>query len=167
MPSDSGADDSERSIGSTVAEETTRIEAVHYLEGASGHAVSSLVLLLLATVLFVLEQSGVAMVMVLVAYGVTANGLSIYIWDELRRIFEAAFESDDGSPTRTLRPHHVSPEMKAEVAAGAVMVGGLCVVLVAALSLFRTFGLNRSALIATSGLAVGNFGALGWLYLRS
>jgi len=167
MTADSGADDSEHSVGSTVAEETTRVEAVHYLEGASGHAVSSLLLLLLAAALFVLGRSGVTVVMVLIAYGVAANGFSIYIWDQLRKVFKTAFESDDGSPTRTLRPHHVSPEMKAEVATGAVMIGGLCVFLVVAVSLFRTLGVKRSALIAMVGLAVGNFSALGWTYLRS
>lgn len=167
MPSDPGADDPDASIGSSVAEETTRIEAVRYLEGASGHGVFSLLLLVVAAALFSRDMFGAAVVAGAIAYGVAGNGLSIYIWDELRRVFMARFDSGDETATRTLRPHHISAEMKAELASGAVMVGGFCVVLVIALELFRTLGPRRSALIAVGGLAVGNLAALGWAYLRS
>lgn len=166
MPSDAGADDPDR-VGSSVAEETTRIEAVQYLEGASGHGVFSLVLLVVTMALFSQGMLGAAVVAGVIAFGIAANGLSIYIWDELRRMFIDRFESANATATRTLRPHRVSAEMKAELVSGAVMVGGFCVVLVLALALFRTLGFRRSALVAVVGLTIGNLVALGWAYLRS
>lgn len=167
MTADSGADQPDQGIGSSVAEETTRVEAVQYLEGASGHGVFSLLLLVVAAVLVSQGMVGAAVVAGIIAYGVTANGLSIYLWDELRSFFATTFRSDDATTTRTLRPHRVTAEVKAELASGVVMVGGLCVFLVVALALFRTLSPKQAALIAVGGLAVGNLGALGWAYLHS
>lgn len=166
MVSDAG-DDPDQSIGSSVAGETTRVGSVRYLEGASGHGVISLIFLLLAAVLLSQGLFGAAVVASIVAYGVAGNGLSIYMWDELRSFFVRTFESGGVTPTRTLRPHRISAEMKAEMASGGVMVGGFCVVLAAALALLRTQGFRQSAVIAIGVLAVGNLGALGWTYLRS
>jgi hypothetical protein len=166
MTAGSGADDSDRYAGSTVAEETTRVEAVRYLEGVSGHGVFSLLLLSVAAVLFAHGQFGSAVMAGIVAYGVAINGLSIYLWDELRRFFEASLDRSDETVTRTLVPHRISAETKAELASGAVMVGGFSVVLGITLVLLRTLGFERTALVAAGGLAVGNLGALGWTYVR-
>jgi hypothetical protein len=73
MPSESPDNDRNEPVGSTVAEETVRIETVRYLEGASGHAVLSLVVVLVAGVLLYQNRRGVAVVVLLVAYGVSVS----------------------------------------------------------------------------------------------
>ena len=167
MPADPDGKDRTRSVGSSVAEETTRVESVRYLEGASGHAVLSLVFLAGAGTLYWLNVGGVAVLVGVVAYGVALNGLSIYLWDRLRILFETRFERDGESVARTLTPHRVSVEMKAELAAGAVLVGGFIVVLALAVEAFRVLGVQRTGVFAVVALALGDLGALAWTYARS
>lgn len=167
VPSDTPDDDQNHSVGSSIAGETTRVEAVRYLEGASGHGVFSLALLLLACIFLYENMFGTAVLAGLIAYGVALNGLSIYLWDKLRLYFGTRFRNADSEATRTLRVHQISPEMKAELASGAVIVGGFSIFLGVVLGLVRTVGFQQTAVLAGAGLALGNLVALGWSYSRS
>lgn len=161
--SSGGADaDAAPAVDSTVAEEVTRVEEVHYLEGASGHGVLSLAFLLGAVVLAAVGARGAGAMAVVVAYGVALNGLSIFAWDRLRLYFAGvaeAREADDGA-TRDLTPHRLSAEMKAELLAGFTMVGGFTAALGVGLAIFRTVGVRVAIILAVGALAVGNVGAL-------
>lgn len=167
MPSDT--DDTEHTdpVGSTVADETTRVEAISYLEGATGHGVFSLVLVISATVLLTRERVGVAVVVGLIALGVSLHGLSIYTWDELRRVFLARFERNADGTDRSLTPHTVSAEMKAEMVVGAVMVGGLSISLGLLLWLSRSLPLKWFLIISFMSLAGANLAGIAWSYIRS
>jgi len=165
MPSESPDNDQNEPVGSTVAEETVRIERVRYLEGASGHAVLSLVVVLVAGVLLYQNRRGVAVVVLLVSYGVALNGLSIFIWDKLRVYFESTFGGERAeAPNRTLTAHQVSTEMKAELAAGAAMVGGFIAFLLLVLGLLRTLGPQQALILAVGCLILGCLAGLGWAY---
>jgi len=165
MPSESADNGQDEPVGSTIAEETVRIETVRYLEGASGHAVLSLVVILVAGVLLYQDRRGVAVVVLLVAYGVALNGLSIFIWDKLRVYFESTLWGEHGETApRTLAPHRVSTAMKAELAAGAAMVAGFILFLLLVLSLFRTLGSQHTLILAVGGLMLGCLAGLGWAY---
>lgn len=168
MPSRSPTDadtDPEQSVGSTVAGEVTRVEAVRYLEGASGHAVASLVFLFAGLVLAWFGVWGGGFMAVVVACGVAAHGLSIYLWDELRAYLQSVVDArDDGRSTRTLTPHSVSTEMKAELLAGLAMVVGLIAGLGVVLAALRAVGPRFTVYLTVGTLAVGNVGALAWVY---
>lgn len=161
-----GADaDASPRIDSTVAEEVTRVEAVRYLEGASGHGVLSLLFLVVAVVLSQVEVWGGSAMALVVAYGVALNGLSIYAWDELRRYFAGVVEDrDDGAAERALTPHRLSTEMKAELLTGFTMVGGFAAVLAVGLRILRTVGLELAIYLSVAALALANVGALAWKY---
>jgi hypothetical protein len=165
-PSDPDAD-GEQSADSTVSGEVTRVEAVRYLAGPSGHAVASLGFLFGGVLLLGLGAWGAGAVTVVVAYGVAFHGLSIVVWDELRADLTDRFDSrdarDDGS-TRTLTPHRVSTELKTEMIAGFTMVVGLVAGFGAVLAALRVVGPRVTAYLAIGILAVGDAGALAWTY---
>jgi hypothetical protein len=165
-PADSDEDGSPR-IDSTVAEEVTRVEAVRYLEGASGHGVLSLLFLVVAVVLSQVEVWGGSAMALVVAYGVALNGLSIYAWDELRRYFAGVVEDrDDGEAAeRELTPHRFPTEMKAELLTGFTMVGGFAAALAVGLRILRAIGLELAIYLSVAALALANVGALAWKYL--
>ncbi len=143
-------------------DEVTRVESVHYLEGATGHAVVSTLFLVPAGGLLLADRWGFAAVCVVVATGVSLNGLSIYAWDAVRERFETLLGREESEPDRELRPHHVSDEMKAELIAGLLLVGGLIVALTVGSVVLRTVGF-RVGLSATAGaLFVGNVCGLLW-----
>jgi len=144
--------------------ETTRVGAVRYLEGASGHGVLSTLFLLLAGSLFALGEWGPGVMTLVVAMGVSLNGLSIYAWDRLRAAFATDGGSDEEGSTRTLTPHSLSAEMKAELLAGLVMLGAFVAFLVAVTLALRAFSARSVATVLVVGLAVGNLGALAWTY---
>jgi hypothetical protein len=160
-------DDGRREVGSTVEEETTRVEAVRHLQGASGHGVVSLVMLAVAGGLFVTGLPGVAALAVVVAYGVALNGFSIWAWDELRAYVETELAGDDRAPSRTLTPHRPSAEMSAELVSGALLVGGFLVLVALALALLRVLTVRQTVVVAVVGLAAANLGALWWTVGRS
>jgi len=152
-------------IDSTVAEEVTRVEAVHYLEGASGHGVLSLLFLLGAVILSQAGIAGGSVMAVVVAYGVALNGLSIYAWDRLRLYFATVVGDDDGeTASRELTPHRISTEMKAELLTGFTMVGGFAVALAVGLGVLRTVGPGAALSLSVGTLAVVDAGALVWTY---
>lgn len=142
-------------------DEVTRVEQVRYLEGASGHAVLSTAFLLLAGALVSLDRPGLGVVLLVTAFGVSLNGLSIYAWDELRAVFESRFERDD-TPSRTLQPHSVSAEMKAELASGFVIVGSFVVGLTALFFVVRTSTFRDAGYLFGAVLLAGNIGAFAW-----
>jgi hypothetical protein len=166
MPPNSGDDDQPRQVGSTVAEETTRIEAVEYLQGVSGHGVFSLVFVAVTALFVYRDEFGMAVLAAIVAFGIALNGLSIYLWDELRVYFEPLFEAD-AETTRSLSPRRASAELKAELAAGSVLISGVTAIIGLVVWLFRTVGPRRTVLVTMSGLAFGTLCALGWTYTRS
>lgn len=140
-------------------DEVTRVEAVRYLQGVSGHGVFSTLFLVVSAALLWWGRLGIAVVTVVVAFGIALNGLSIYAWDRLRERFEAAV--DDGTaPDRTLTPYRLSPEMKAELLAGATMIGTLCVGFVAATALPRLVGVRGALWLSMLLLGLGNLAGL-------
>ncbi|WP_276273217.1 hypothetical protein [Haloarcula litorea] len=143
-------------------DEVTRVEAVTYLEGASGHAVVSTLFLCLAGGLWSVGRRGVGTVALVIAYGVSVNGLSMYLWDAVRERVRSAAAADDAGPTRELTAHRLSTETKADVLGGFVLVGGFVAVAVATLVGFRALdlGWRASAAVAGTVLAAGNLGAL-------
>jgi hypothetical protein len=167
MPSDHPEDEGSTQVGSTVAEETIRVPAVRYLEGATGHAVLSLLFLLATAVLFARDMPGAALVTGLIACGVSINGLSIYLWDRLRTKFVSRFRRNDTPTTRTLTPPRIPTRMKAEMAAGAVMVGGFCALLGLAVATFRVLEVHQAVILAVGTLGLANIAALGVAYSRS
>lgn len=167
MPSKTEDNKTPDQVGSTVAEETTRIDAIVYLEGATGHGVFSLCLLVCASVALMQERVGVAVVVGLIAFGVSLHGLSIYVWDALRLLLLDRFERGESRNTRTLTPHQVPPEMKAEMLSGAIMVSGLSILLGLLLWLGRSLTLQQMLSVSFASLAGGNFAGIAWSYIRS
>lgn len=143
-------------------DEVTRVQSVRYLEGASGHSVFSTLFLVVAVALLWAGRWGLGVVVVIVAFGIALNGLSIYAWDRLREAFEST-DTRDG-PDRSLSPHRLSPEMKAEMLAGATMVGTLVVGLVAATAVFRFVGLRTGVHLSIVVLGLGNGLGLAMAY---
>ncbi|MFB6211206.1 MAG: hypothetical protein ABEI76_06690 [Halobacteriales archaeon] len=147
--------------------EVTRIDAVQYLEGASGHSVLSLLFLLVGAGLLYAGKWGAGVIAVIIAFGVTLNGLSIYTWDRLRAFFITTIshtDSEDTGEHRTLDVYRPSPEMKAEMLAGIVMVGGFVLGLVCIYFALQLLGSEQVISLLIAGLAIGNVGGLGWSY---
>lgn len=156
------------SVKSSVDEEVTRVEQVSYLEGASGHGVLSLLFLVGAVVLVRLGVRSGAVMAVIVAYGVALNGLSIWAWDRLREAVVSVVErGDDAPPARTLTPHRISTEMKAELVAGLVMVGGFVAFLGAVSGIVQLVSVRTTVYLFVGALAAGDLAALGWMYYAS
>jgi hypothetical protein len=166
-PPDAPDGDGDAPVGSSVAEETTRIGAVQHLQGASGHGVFSLLFAVFSGVLLLADRFEMAVLTAVVAYVIALNGVSIFLWDELRLYFRDTFDRGETSPTRTLRPHGVSAELKAELLAGAVLVGGITAVIGLLVAAVRTMGPRRAVVLAVVGLAVGDSGVLWRTYARS
>ncbi len=177
-PDDSGTDPQtpgeveadQSSPDRTIEGEVTRVESVSYLEGASGHAVASLGFLLIAGVAVRLGAPGVGVVVLIVAYGVALHGLSIYAWDALRASVRSALKRDDNDErrtTRTLTPHTVSTEMKAEMVTGLAMTGGFLACLAVVVAVVRTSSFQVVATLSVGVLAIGNIVALWWMYRSS
>ncbi|MFC6941882.1 hypothetical protein ACFQE8_18190 [Salinirubellus sp. GCM10025818] len=148
-------------------DEVTRVEAVSYLEGASGHAVFSTLFLVAAGLLLYLGIWGGGVVAVVIAFGVALNGFSIYVWDRLRDLLRPVVESDGDRRDRTLTPYRPSPEMRVELLSGLLMVGGFAVVLGLGILSIDLFGPRTVVYLGVSALGVGNVGALGWKYYTS
>lgn len=157
--------DPKSSIDSTVAEEVTRVEWVRYLQGASGHAVLSLSFLVAAMLFVRLDRAGVGAMAVVVAYGVALNGISIYAWDRLRIYFASVVASpDDARSPRTLTPHRIPTEMKAEFLTGFTMVVAFSAALAFGMAALRTIGFGLAAYLAVGVLAFGNVVTLAWKF---
>lgn len=151
--------------GSIVEDEVTRVDAVRYLQGVTGHGILSTLFLAGAGLLAFLGRVGAGRLAVIVAYGIALNGVSIYAWNRLRDYFrsERTRAADPGSG-RELTPHRLSPETRAQLIGGFVMAGGLVAFLLFVLGAIRWLGLEYAIPVLAAGLAVGNLGALGRAY---
>ncbi|MFA1610875.1 hypothetical protein [Halobellus rubicundus] len=167
-----------------LADEVTRVSAVSYLQGATGHGVGSLAFLLVGVVGFAVTDSpAVGFGGVASACLMSGNGLSLYLWDRVR---DAAVAGDsaasdrgrrdddsggaDGSGDavdRTLSPPSLSAEHRAELASGLVQVVGLVVVLAAVFFVFRRLGVTYGSYLLGGVLAVGNLAALALAWRRT
>lgn len=147
-------------IGGDVEGEVTRVEAVKYLQGALGHAVGSLTLLLGAAVLVGVGRPTFSWFAVVGAALLSANGVSIWAWDGLQAYFEPDDAADAG-PDRALSAQPLSTASLVEMKAGAVMILSLVAVLVVGRLGIRYFGSRAVGVAAVVCLAGGNVVALG------
>jgi len=146
--------------------EVTRVEAVSYLEGATGHGIVSTVFLAVGGfVLWNTGQLAIALAFVAVAFLVSANGLSTYGWDRIRKYIESTDTgTTDDESTRTLTVHTPSTEAKAEAIAALVQVGGLVSIILVCGSVIRLLGSQTGTYVIAGSLAIANIGALLWTY---
>ncbi|MFB6251424.1 MAG: hypothetical protein ABEI27_07025 [Halobellus sp.] len=159
MPTDSSRD---------LADEVTRVAGVSYLQGATGHSIGSLGFLLLGVVgLVVIESAAVGAGAVASASLLSANGVSIYLWDRVRDVVAETPSNegdDDGGRARdserTLSPPALSAEHKAELTGGLVQVVGLVTVLAVVIGTIRILGIERGSYLLGALLAAGNLVAL-------
>jgi hypothetical protein len=141
--------------------ETTRIAAVRYLQGALGHATGSLLFLLAGGFVWAVGHRGLGWLLVVGAFLLSANGLSVWAWTELVARFTVQADRDE-QPTRTLRAQPLSTESLAEMKAGAVMTGVFVVALLVGRAGLVVFGPRTVATLSVACLAVGNGVALVW-----
>lgn len=146
-------------IGGDVEGEVTRVEAVKYLQGALGHAVGSLVLLLGAAVLLAVSRPTLGWLAVVAAALLSANGVSIWAWDGLQAHFAPDDATDEG-PDRALTAQPLSTASLVEMKAGAVMLLSLVALLVVARFALQYFGSRAVGAAAVVCLAGGNVAAL-------
>jgi len=143
-----------------IEDEVTRVEYVTYLEGATGHAVFSTLFLAVGCYFLTTGQEQVMWVFVGLATAISANGFSIYVWDQLRDRFRR--EDSPAAPDRTLTYHRPSNETQAELKAGFVMVGTLVVALLLVNTGLRYLGVQYLAYTIFALLSASNIGALVW-----
>lgn len=148
-------------------DEVTRVEAVGYLEGATGHAVLSTLFLVVAWLLLYLDAWGGGVAALVVAFGIALNGVSIYLWDRLRELLRPVVERDGERADRTLTPYRPSAEMRVELVSGLLMVGGFVVVLGLGIVSLELLGARTVVYLAVGGLCAGNVGAVAWTYRTS
>jgi hypothetical protein len=139
-------------------DEVTQVEAVGYLEGASGHAVFSTLFLVVAGLLLYLGIWGGGVVAVVVAFGVALNGFSIYVRDRLRDLLRPVVDPDGEQGDRSFTPYRPSPEMRAELLSGLIMIGGFVVVLGLVILSLDLFDQRTVVYLAVGALGVGNVG---------
>lgn len=147
--------------------EVTRVAGVSYLQGASGHAVGTILSGAVALLFLSTGRLAVAWVAIFAALLLAGNGLSIYAWDTLRVRFEVAAEEADPGPERTLTAHRLSAETAAEMKASLVMVVALLAVLFVGFEVLRWFGPQTAALLYVAAIVAGSLAALAWSRMRS
>lgn len=142
--------------------EVTRVDAVTYLLGATGHGVGSLAFLLFGGVGYWLTGVGtLGLGGLLGAFMLSANGLSIYVWAVTRdAVYTKRDAGEDPEPTRAISRPSLSTEHVADHVAGFVQVSMLVMALLVVIGLFDRFGAEMGALLLGTGLALGNVGAL-------
>jgi len=142
--------------------ETTRVEAVRYLQGSLGHATASLFLIFVGGVVWLVGYRTFGW-FVVGAFILSANGLSIWAWHRLVAYFTRRAEQSADGPTRTLRAEPLSTDSTVEMKAGAVMTLLFLVTL-----LVVRFGLVYSprvfGFLSVGFLTVGNAVALVFSY---
>lgn len=147
-------------------DEVTRVESVAYLQGTTGHGVLALVLLAVggvgywATRWLVLPVGAIS-----ASFLVSANGLSIYLWDAITTYVWAQEADAEGAaePTeqRTLSVS-LSPSTahKSEFAASVFQVALLVTTLGVIVNAYRALGPETASVLLAALLAAGNAGAL-------
>ena len=151
-----------------VSDEVTRVQAVEYLQGMTGHAVGSLASLLLCTAGYLGTNEIVfAFGGLVCGFLVTANGLSIYFWDFVQgRILSRETHGVSDNSGRTLAPS-MSNEHKAELTAGFIQIVGLVVAVSFAVVVIRWLGTERGSYLLGGLLGASNVGMLAASRLRS
>jgi len=146
-------------------DEVTRLESVTYLQGVAGHGVVSTLFLCLTGVFATVGEWGLATLTLVIAYGIAANGLSMYAWNEVHDRVRVRAETPNAD--RELTVHRISPGTKADLLGGCVIAVGLVSVATVVIVVVRYTGLDwpTTVALAGGGLAVGNVGALLWSYL--
>lgn len=155
--------------------EVTRVESVGYLQGATGHAVFTLVFLAAGGVgYWATGWLGFPLGGIAAAFLLSANGLSIYLWDVITTYIttqdtdagETTADSEGSGADRTLSVS-LSPSTahKSEFVASAFQVTILVVTLAVVINTYRQFGAETASLLLAGLLAVGNGGALVLEYL--
>lgn len=142
--------------------ETTRVDAVRYLQGALGHATASLFFLLMAGLLWVGWSRLTAVVLVVGAFLLSANGLSMWAWKRLVAYFNARAARSDAEPTRTLRAEPLSTESTSEMKAGAAMTLAFVVAMVVGRLGLSVLEPRLLGYLSVGCLVVGNVVALVW-----
>jgi hypothetical protein len=145
--------------------ETTRITAVKYLQGALGHATGSLLFLLVGGFIWLGGYRLLGWILVVGAFFISANGLSIWAWTELVARFTTRGRHDEG-PTRTLRAQPLSTESLAEMKAGMVMTAVFVAILLVGRAGLVVFEPRTVATLFVVCLALGNVLALVWSVTR-
>lgn len=146
-------------IGSDIDGEVTRNESVKYLQGALGHAVGSLLFLVVGGGLVLVGGLIHGWLFVGIAVLLTLNGASIWAWDGLREFFSPPADGDTG-PTRTLTATPLSTESLVEIKAGAVMTVGFCALLLGGQAVIHAVGIQGLGVVVVVGLTVSNILAL-------
>ena len=141
--------------------EITRNEAVRYLQRALGHAIGSTVFLLFGGLLWVVRHRELAVVTIIGAFLISANGLSIWAWDRLRVYFAArTTTSAETESQRELTVSPLSSESRIEMQAGAVMILVFISLLAIGRFALQFIGTRTFAYLCIGVLSVGNITAL-------
>lgn len=152
-------------VDGKVEGEVTRLDAVRHLQGASGHTVGSSLFLLVGGLLWVVGYEILGGINIILAFLLSANGLSIWAWDRLRVYFERpVLEPDETEPTRTLTAEPLSEESLVELKAGAVMTLTFVGLLVLGRLGLQLLGARFAALLFVGCLALGNVAGLAYVY---
>lgn len=146
--------------------EVTRVEAVRYLQGATGHAVGSLGLLAVGVVgVWTTGRPEFGVGALVSAWLLSMNGLSLFAWDRIRdHVHATVGETEEVGPERTLTGPSISTEQKAEMLSSLVQVLVLVAIVFGSIELFVLLGIRTGAYVLGGLLAVGNAGVL--LYAR-
>lgn len=142
--------------------EVTRVEAVKYLQGSTGHGLGSLGLLAVGAIgLWATSRVEIGIGALVAAGLVSINGLSLFAWDSIRDYVESrAGEHEDSGQSRTIAPPSMSVEQKAEMVASLVQMLVLVAILFAAIEMVLLLGIRTGAYLLGGVIAVGNLGAL-------
>ena len=144
--------------------EVTHGDEIEYLEGATGHAIGSLVFLAIGGGVFWATGSvGIGLAGFACAFLLTANGLSIYLWDQVRDYVRLRDEaaSNEG-PTRELTPHSLSVEAKEGIIATFTQFVAIVSALLLCGGVIQLVGPQNGMYLISGVIAVGNVGALVW-----
>jgi len=145
-----------------IADEVTRVHAITYLQGATGHGIGSLCFLALGGVGYWLTGwPAIGFGGLVCAFLLSANGFSIYLWDVIQEhVYSTNDDDADTEPTRTLSGPSLSVEHRAELIAGFAQVLALVVVLFVIVGAFQRLGIERGSYLLGTALAAGNLVAL-------
>lgn len=137
--------------------EVTRVKSVNYFQGATGHAVGSTLFLLLGGLLWTLAYQSLAVVIVGMAGLISANGLSIWAWDQLRTCFMSrAADSEGADQQRELTVRPLATDSRVELQAGGVMLLTLVGLLVAGRFALEFLSARSFGYLCVAVLMVGN-----------
>ena len=147
-----------------IAGEVTRDESIEHLQGATGHAVGSLAFLAVGgSVFWVTGSLGIGLAGFACAFLLSANGLSIYLWDRVREYVRSGAENaSDEEPTRDLTGPSISTEAKEGMVATFTQIVAIVAALIFCGGVIRVVGARIGTYLIAGVIAAGNVGALLW-----